>query len=77
MKTRHLLVPILLPMVTAGLLAISGCATTTDRNEQQRQGTSSVDHTYVRQVERQARRSGVRVQWVNPPRRAERDEERD
>ena len=71
MKTRHLIVV----LSTIGILGAVGCAGTPTQPEQARHGSSSVDHNYMNAVERQARRSGVQVRWVNPPRRMIRQDE--
>ncbi len=53
-------------------VGLSGCATTTEEGNSLR----TTDGQYVHAVERQARRLGVRVEWVNPPRARVRDAER-
>lgn len=67
-------VPVLIPAAIAAILA-TGCATTaqpvdasgaTSRHEAPRY---EVNGEYVSAVERQARRRGVQVMWLNKPTR--------
>ena len=71
MKIRHLM----FALSTVGILGAVGCAATPTQPEQTRQVSSAIDYRYMSQVERQARRAGVKVQWVNPPRRMIRQDE--
>ncbi len=54
-------------MLFASLLALAliGCASAPEPRS-----PTVVDSAYVGAVESQARRAGVDVQWINPPRRA-------
>lgn len=65
MKFRHLI----LALFAVAILGAVGCAGTPTQPEQAGLASSSVDYRYMSEVERQARRSGVKVRWVNPPRR--------
>lgn len=64
MKIRFLI----LTLFTAGILGMAGCAGTPPQPEQSFHAGSSIDYRYIGEVERRARTSGVRIQWVNPPR---------
>lgn len=68
MNKRHLIVA----FSTLAVLSAAGCAGTQTHPDPARQSSSSVDHTYMHEVERRAKRTGVQVRWVNPPRRVQR-----
>lgn len=53
-------------------LALIGCA-----NAPEPRSPTEVDKAYVGAVESEARRMGVDVQWINPPRRARAQAEED
>ena len=56
----------LVPII-AGLLLVSGCATTSPTAEDN-SALSRYDQQYIGAVNKLARESGTRVIWVNPPR---------
>ena len=67
----------LVVVAATGLLA--ACATMPRANpaavsKQGADGRYSVDQQYVEAVERASRAAGVRVVWINPPRKADRDD---
>ena len=55
----------------ASLFLLAGCASTPPADTRKTTTTvmHDVDHAYVNAVSRQASRAGVRVHWVNPPRK--------
>lgn len=59
-------------VLASASLFLAACASAPT---QQRPPESAVDHTYVNTVEYHARRAGVRVEWVNPPRIRDRQQE--
>lgn len=56
-------------LATLLVSGLGACTTTheTAKSSQHASGTIVQDTTYVRQVERIARKRGVDVKWVNPP----------
>jgi len=62
-------------MATLAVLCLSGCASTHDRRESARAAAPPVtsEQAYISKVERLARRRGLEVIWINPP-RTHRDE---
>lgn len=66
MKTRLTLLALAATVVLA-----SGCATTSDSYTTKRSDLRA-DSVYIAKVEAIARRRGVDVEWVNPPRIADR-----
>jgi hypothetical protein len=66
MRMRHLI----LALSTVAILGAVGCAGTPTQSEESRKSSSSVDSIYMHEVERRARRTGVHVHWVNPPRKS-------
>ncbi|AKS40627.1 hypothetical protein [Wenzhouxiangella marina] len=50
-------------------LSLLGCAASSETRPES--SFKSIDQSYVNAVEYQARRAGVRVEWVNPPRASE------
>lgn len=59
--------PIATLSALVSLFLLAGCASTPSPDTSQT--IRNVDHAYVNAVDRQASRTGVRVFWVNPPRR--------
>ncbi|HZS70155.1 MAG TPA: hypothetical protein VFA72_23855 [Burkholderiales bacterium] len=62
-----------LAFVLAATLIAGGCASTTENadNTPVSAGMRDVDQAKMQQVEDVAARRGVRIQWVNPPRKPE------
>ena len=59
-------------LVLAAMLCAGGCATTTDKEPTTAVGAArNVDEARMQQVENVAAQRGVRIQWVNPPRKPE------
>jgi uncharacterized protein YceK len=62
----------LVPII-AGLLLVSGCATTSPTAEDN-PGQSRYDQQYIGAVNKLARETGTYVIWVNPPRAKSKDD---
>lgn len=64
-------------LLAAAVLSLAACASTPRSDlvasaDQANPGDYAVDQRYVEAVERASRTAGVRVVWVNPPRKADR-----
>lgn len=57
----------------AALVLLAGCASSGSARMQYGTASYQVDSQYVARVEAVARARGVDVEWVNPPRRIDRD----
>lgn len=68
---------VVLPLALVVLGFLAGCSVSPERagEDQQAQSPRHYDHDYVGLVNRDARRSGVEVIWVNPPRESGSDED--
>lgn len=66
-----------LPATVLLALIASGCATTPADPVSATGKQSVVDQQYVGAVNRQARRMGTRVVWINPPREKDRRKRED
>lgn len=64
---------ILLATLATALLA--GCASTPPSDAAPK--VRGVDQAYIDTIDRHATRAGVRVHWINPPRRKRAEEESD
>lgn len=58
--------------ILCAAFALSACATTPTDQAGSSNKQSNIDHRYVAAVNRQARRVGTQVVWVNPPREKDR-----
>ncbi len=56
----------------AALVLLAGCASSGSARLEHGARINKVDSTYVARVEAIARRRGVDVEWVNPPREIDR-----
>lgn len=68
---KQVMKPAITLAALASLILLAGCASTPtpDTSSTTSAATRNVDHAYVNAVDRQASRTGVRVFWVNPPRK--------
>jgi len=73
MMTKRLAVTALM----LGTVFLSACATTPRNADDASSNRSAVDQRYVAAVNRQARRTGTQVYWVNPPREKDRRKPQD
>lgn len=61
-------------VLSASVLALGACATTAEEDDTMGYSPSNVydsDEAYMARVEAAARRRGIDVQWVHPPRTAD------
>ena len=63
-----------LPALLISALFLSACATTGPGESAGHR--DAVDYRYVNAVNREARRAGIEVHWVNPPRERDRRKKR-